>query len=130
MSSYCVIGYTMVFKAVSGNNKDIYGTYNSDKTSAEDVQEALNVMNQYKDSHYKNRIALKGNWAKFDPSMVIVWKFMHELMISSHNSDGWKRPAILIQLASTLETLDLFHNILEILKKRLENPISIVCSIP
>ena len=60
----------MVFKAVGGNGKDIFPTYSSNKPSAESVRAALDVTNHYKQEHYKNRILLKSDWAKFDPAMV------------------------------------------------------------
>ena len=58
----------MVFKAVSGVEKDVYEVYKSDQTLSEDEVEALNVTNKYRD-HYKNRIVL--NWEMFDASEVL-----------------------------------------------------------
>ena len=57
----------MVFKAVSGDNKRVFDTYNSPHTSSEDVMAALDVTNKHT-FHYKNRIVL--NWGKFGPSEV------------------------------------------------------------
>ena len=62
------LGWTMVFKAVGGVEKDVYEVYKSDQTLSEDEVEALNVTNKYRD-HYKNRIVL--NWEMFDASEVL-----------------------------------------------------------
>ena len=59
----------MVFKAVAGNGENIYDTYKSDETSAEFVEEALDVTNSY-GGHYKNRILLGSNWGSFNPDKV------------------------------------------------------------
>lgn len=61
-------GWTMVFKAVGGVDKDVYDVYKSDQTSSENKEEALNVRSDHKD-HYKNRIVL--NWKTFHPSEVL-----------------------------------------------------------
>ncbi|CAH3141935.1 unnamed protein product, partial [Porites evermanni] len=63
------LGWTMVFKAVGGVDKNVYEVYKSDQTSSEDEVEALNVTNKYRD-HYKNRIVL--NWELFDASEARV----------------------------------------------------------
>ncbi|XP_068676289.1 uncharacterized protein [Montipora foliosa] len=62
-------GWTMVFKAVGGVEKNVYEVYKSDQTSSEDKVEALNVTNKYRD-HYKNRIVLA--WQAFDASEARV----------------------------------------------------------
>ncbi|XP_073246882.1 uncharacterized protein [Porites lutea] len=62
-------GWTMVFKAVGGVEKNVYEIYKSDQTSSEHEVEALNVTNKYRD-HYKNRIVL--NWELFDASEARV----------------------------------------------------------
>ena len=61
------LGWTMVFKAVSGVARDAYEVYNSAFTYSEKAMAALDVTNNYGD-HYKNRIIL--NWNNFGPSEV------------------------------------------------------------
>ena len=58
----------MVFKAVSGVDKNVYSTYTSGQTSSEKVFAALEVTNRHFD-HYKNRIVLK--WKNFGASEVV-----------------------------------------------------------
>lgn len=55
----------MVFKAVSGVQRDAYTTYSSSSTYSEMEYDALDVSNKYFDM-YKNRIVL--NWENFGPS--------------------------------------------------------------
>ena len=62
------LGWTMVFKAVGGVERNVYEVYESNQTSSEDEVEALNVTNKYRD-HYKNRIVLA--WQAFDASEVL-----------------------------------------------------------
>ena len=59
----------MVFKAVSGVDKNAYSTYTSGQTSSEKVFAALEVTNRHFD-HYKNRIVLK--WKNFGTSEVVL----------------------------------------------------------
>ena len=66
------LGWTMVFKAVGGVEKNVYEVYKSDQTSSEDKVEALDVTNKYRD-HYKNRIVLF--WEIFDASEVLSNKY-------------------------------------------------------
>lgn len=69
---FWLIGWTMVFKAVSGVNKRVYPTYISRQTSSEKNMAALDVTNKHKD-HYKNKIVLK--WGDFGASEVSwTWK--------------------------------------------------------
>ena len=74
------LGWTMVFKAVGGVEKNVYEVYKSNQTSSEDMVEALNVSNQYRD-HYKNRIVLA--WQAFDASEVLSDKCYNH---SSHSN--------------------------------------------
>ncbi|XP_073246805.1 uncharacterized protein [Porites lutea] len=62
-------GWTMVFKAVGGVEKNVYEVYKSDQTSSQDKVEALDVTNKYRD-HYKNRIVL--TWEAFDATEARV----------------------------------------------------------
>ncbi|CAH3132495.1 unnamed protein product [Porites lobata] len=62
-------GWTMVFKAVGGVDKNVYEVYKSDQISSEDKVKALDVTNKYRD-HYKNRIVLA--WQAFDASEARV----------------------------------------------------------
>lgn len=62
-------GWTMVFKAVSGVDKNVYTTYDSSQTSSEDIFAALDNTNRHFD-HYKNRIVV--NWKDFGASEVRV----------------------------------------------------------
>ena len=57
----------MIFKAVSGVDKNVWDLYDSSQTSAENVTAALDITNQYLD-HYKNRVVM--NWQTFSPSQV------------------------------------------------------------
>ena len=57
----------MVFKAVSGVDKNVYTTYDSSQTSSEDIFAALDNTDRYFD-HYKNRIVV--NWKDFGASEV------------------------------------------------------------
>ena len=57
----------MVFKAVSGVDKNVYTTYDSSQTSSEDIFAALDNTNRHFD-HYKNRIVV--NWKDFGASEV------------------------------------------------------------
>ena len=86
------LGWTMVFKAVGGVEKDVYEVYKSDQTLSEDEVEALNVTNKYRD-HYKNRIVL--NWELFDASEVLKTVTM---LSSFSNRDHLKTKAILNSL--------------------------------
>ena len=64
------LGWTMVFKIVSGvQSKRVWELYSSSDTSAENVTAALDVTNQHHD-HYKNRVIM--NWGNFNPSQVSV----------------------------------------------------------
>ena len=58
----------MVFKAVSGVDKNVYSTYTSGQTSSEKVFAALEVTNRHF-ADYKNRIVLK--WKDFGASEVL-----------------------------------------------------------
>ena len=73
ISCYSLLGWTLVFKAVSGVDKKIWDTYNSAQTSSESVDAALDVTNQFKD-HYKNRAVL--HWSSFNPSQVMKVKIL------------------------------------------------------
>ena len=66
------LGWTMVFKAVGGVDKNVYEVYKSEQTSSEDKVKALDVTNKYRD-HYKNRIVLA--WQAFDASEVLSNKY-------------------------------------------------------
>ena len=67
-------GYTLVFKAVGGNNEDDpLAVYKSGRPKNEHALEALCNSNKYK-GHYKNRIVLDANWRKFAPSSVSIFK--------------------------------------------------------
>ena len=57
----------MIFKVVSGVDKNVWHLYDSPQTSAENVMAALDITNQHYD-HYKNRIVM--NWQTFSPSQV------------------------------------------------------------
>ena len=63
----CSLGWTLVFKAVSGADKRAYAVYNDGNTYAESEMDALDVTNKYPND-YKNRIILQ--WRKFNPSEV------------------------------------------------------------
>ena len=62
------LGWTMIFKAVSGVNQNTFDVYNSGDTYDESEMTALDVTNQKSDSDYKNRIV--SNWNDFDKSEV------------------------------------------------------------
>ena len=64
------LGWTMVFKAVSGSGQSVYNTYTSGQTYNEENMAALDVTNKLL-SHYKNRIV--NNWQRIDPSELITW---------------------------------------------------------
>ena len=87
------LGWTMVFKAVGGVEKNVYEVYKSDQTSSEDMVEALNVSNKYRD-HYKNRIVLA--WQAFDASEVLSDKCYNHP--SHSNRDRLNAKAILNNL--------------------------------
>ena len=57
----------MIFKVVSGLDRNVWDLYDSPETSAESVTEALDITNQHP-NHYKNRIVM--NWQTFSPSQV------------------------------------------------------------
>jgi len=57
----------MIFKVVSGVDRNVWDLYDSSQTSAENVTAALDITNQHQD-HYKNRIVM--NWQTFSPSQV------------------------------------------------------------
>ena len=80
------LGWTMVFKAVGGVDKNVYEVYKSDQTSSEDKVKALDVTNKYRD-HYKNRIVLA--WQAFDASEVLSNKYYN------HSSQCLSAKAIL-----------------------------------
>ena len=63
----CSLGWTLVFKAVSGQAMTPYDAYKSDETYAESEMDALDVTNTYP-NEYKNRIVLR--WEEFNPSEV------------------------------------------------------------
>ena len=60
-------GWTMVFKAVTGDNRIAFEAYKSAETYAENEMAALDATNQYS-KDYKNRIVL--NWGQFGASEV------------------------------------------------------------
>lgn len=62
-----LLGWTMVFKAVSGVKENVYSTYTSGQTYHEKVLAALDVTNSYFND-YKNRIVLK--WKDFGAAEV------------------------------------------------------------
>ncbi len=68
------LGYTMIFKAVTGANQVAQDAYKSADTYAEFEMEALDVTNQYPND-YKNRIVL--NWGAFGASEVRKIKHIH-----------------------------------------------------
>lgn len=88
-------GWTMVFKAVSGVDKDAYEVYNSAFTYSEKAMAALDATDNYGD-HYKNRIIL--NWNNFGPSeaRVVLYKegsMVKELKFDARGTDkfNWFR---------------------------------------
>ena len=62
------LGWTMVFKAVGGVERNVYEFYKSDQTSSEVEEKALDITNKHRD-HYKNRIVLA--WEAFAASEVL-----------------------------------------------------------
>ncbi len=70
-SCYSSPGWTLVFKVVSGVDKEVWDLYNSDQASAEYEKAALDVTNQHQD-HYKNRVVM--NWQTFNASQVKIEK--------------------------------------------------------
>ena len=62
-----MIGWTLAFKAVSGDGSNVFDAYNSGGTLSEFDEDNLDVTKK-RDHHYKNRIVL--NWAQFNPSEV------------------------------------------------------------
>ncbi|XP_074630596.1 uncharacterized protein LOC141889266 [Acropora palmata] len=80
-------GWTMVFKAVSGNAKEPWKVFSSEFTSGEIDMKGLDLTNNFQ-KHYKSRIVLF--WENFGPAQVKMW-FQHFKEIQQNRRNGEKR---------------------------------------